>query len=189
MLAMADPAKKRATYEDLVAAPEHQVAEILNGELVLHPRPSPRHAVASSVLGAELVGPFHIGRHGPGGWVILDEPELHLNDDVLVPDVAGWRRERMPEIPEAVGIVVRPDWVCEVLSPSTEARDRADKVPIYAREGIGHVWLVDPIACTLEAFRLDGQTYRLMGTSRDEARVRIEPFEAVELELATLWRR
>jgi Uma2 family endonuclease len=189
MLAMADPAKKRATYEDLVAAPEHLVAEILNGELVLHPRPAPPHALASSILGTELIGPFHIGRNGPGGWVILFEPELHLNEDVLVPDLAGWRRERMPQIQDAVGIKLPPDWVCEVLSPSTRARDRADKLPIYAREGIGHVWFVDPIACTLEAFRLDGQTYRLMGTWRDEARVRIEPFEAIELELSTLWRR
>jgi Uma2 family endonuclease len=186
---MADPAKKRATYDDLLAAPENQVAEILNGELVLHPRPAPPHALASSILGAELVGPFHIGRNGPGGWVILDEPELHLSEDVLVPDVAGWRRERMPEIPEAVGITIPPDWVCEVLSPSTRARDRADKLPIYAREGTGHVWLVDPIARTLESFRLDGETYRLMGTLRDEARVRIEPFDALELELATLWKR
>jgi len=129
MLTMADPAKKRATYDDVLAAPEHQVAEILNGELVLHPRPAARHAVAHSILGAELIGQFYIGRNGPGGWVILFEPELHLNDDVLVPDVAGWRRERMPEIPDVVGIQLSPDWVCEVLSPSTQARDSRRQAP------------------------------------------------------------
>jgi Uma2 family endonuclease len=189
MLAMADPAKKRATYEDLVAVPVGKVAEIINGELVVHPRPASRHALSESDLGAELIGSFHIGRNGPGGWVILFEPELHLGDDVLVPDVAGWRRERMPEIPEVVGFTLPPDWLCEVLSPSTKAVDRADKLPIYARERVGNVWLIDPLAQTLEAFRLDGETYRLMGTWRDEARVRIEPFEALELELALLWRR
>jgi len=185
MLAMADPAKKRASYDDVLAAPEHHVAEILNGELVLRPRPAPPHAVACSILGAELIGPFFIGRNGPGGWVILFEPELHLNDDVLVPDVAAWRRERMPEIPDVAGIKLPPDWICEVLSPSTQARDRADKLPIYAREGIEHVWLVDP----LEGLRLDEETYRLKGRWRDEARVRLAPFDSIELELATLWMR
>jgi Uma2 family endonuclease len=141
------------------------------------------------VLGAELIGPFHIGRTGPGGWVILFEPELHLREDVLVPDVAGWRRERMPEIPNVVGFELAPDWVCEVLSPSTKAVDRADKLPIYAREKTEHVWFVDPIVRTLEAFRLDGDTYRLAGTWRDEARVRLAPFDAIELELTNLWKR
>jgi len=189
MLSMAEPAKKRATYEDLVAVPSHKVAEIINGELVVHPRPASLHAVASSVLGAELSGPFHTGRNGPGGWVILDEPELHLGEDVLIPDVAGWRRTRMPEIPDVVGFRLPPDWLCEVLSPSTEARDRADKLPIYAREKVSHVWLVDPIARTLEALRLDGDTFRLIGAWRDEARVRVDPFDAIELELSVLWRR
>jgi Uma2 family endonuclease len=189
MLAMADAAKKRATYEDLVAVPEGKVAELINGDLVVHPRPALAHAAASSVLGSELVGPFHIGRNGPGGWVILDEPELHLGEDVVVPDVAGWRREHMPEMPDVVGVTLAPDWVCEVLSPSTKAMDRADKLPIYAREKVGNVWLVDPLARTLEVFRLDGDTFRLIGTWRDDARVRIEPFGAIELELALLWKR
>jgi Uma2 family endonuclease len=189
MLAMAEAAKKRATYEDLAAVPDGKVAEIINGELIVHPRPASPHAVSASVLGIELGGPFHIGRNGPGGWVILDEPELHLGEDVLVPDVAGWRRERMPEIPDVVGFKLPPDWLCEVLSPSTKATDRADKLPIYAREKVGNVWLIDPLARTLEAFRLDGETFRLMGTWRDEARVRIEPFAAIELELALLWKR
>jgi Uma2 family endonuclease len=186
---MADPAKKRATYADLVAVPEGKVAEIINGELVVHQRPASPHALSESILGAELIGPFHVGRNGPGGWVILFEPELHLGDDVLVPDVAGWQRERMPEIPDVVGFTLAPDWLCEVLSPSTKAIDRADKLPIYARERVEHVWLIEPLDRTLEAFKLDGETYRLLGTWRDEARVRIDPFGALELELSLLWRR
>src|SRR5690606_30130204 len=125
------------------------------------PRPAAIHAVAASVLGGELSGPFHRGRGGPGGWVILDEPELHLGGDVLVPDLAGWRRERMPEIPDAAGFELAPDWVCEVLSPSTEAVDRAQKVRLYAREGVAHVWLLNPRGRTLEVLALDGSGYRI----------------------------
>jgi Uma2 family endonuclease len=188
MLAMSEPAKKRATYEDLVAVPDHKVAEILNGELVVHPRPASLHARAASALGFALGGPFDLGRDGPGGWIILDEPELHLRNDVLVPDLAGWRRTRMPELPDAPAFELAPDWVCEVLSPSTEAMDRADKLPIYAREQVSHVWFVDPRTRTLEALRLDGATFRVIATWRDEAQLRAEPFEAIELELATLWK-
>ena len=184
---MADPARRRATYEELLAVPEHLVAEIINGELVTSPRPAPRHARAASSLGGELHGPFDRGRNGPGGWIKLDEPELHLHGDVLVPDLAGWRRERMPELPEAAAFELAPDWACEVLSPATAARDRADKVPIYLREGVSYVWLVDPLNQTLEALRLESGAYRLIGTWRGSAVVRVEPFDALALELSALW--
>jgi Uma2 family endonuclease len=140
-------------------------------------------------LGVELGGPFDRGKGGPGGWVILDEPELHLRGGhVLVPDLAGWRRERMPRVPlEAAAFELAPDWVCEVLSPSTEAGDRADKMPIYAAERVAHAWLVDPVVRTLEVHRLDGETYRVVGVRRDAARARAEPFDAIELELGALW--
>ena len=180
---------RRATYEDLLRVPEHLVAEIINGELVTSPRPASPHARAASSIGGELYGPFDRGRGGPGGWVILDEPELHLLGHVLVPDLAGWQRARMPEMPDATAFELAPDWVCEVLSPSTAAIDRADKVPIYARAGVGHVWLVDPILKTLEARRLDAGSYRLLATSRGDVNARIEPFDAVELELSALWSR
>ena len=184
---MADAARRRATYDDLRRVPEHLVAEIIGGELTTSPRPAALHAQAASSLGGELYGPFQRGRGGPGGWIILDEPELHLGADVLVPDLAGWRRERLPELPDVVAFELAPDWVCEVLSPSTVARDRADKVPIYLRERVGYVWLVDPASQTLEAFQLEGSGYRLLGTWRGNAAVRVEPFAALELDLSALW--
>jgi Uma2 family endonuclease len=186
---MGDPAKRGATYEDLLAVPDHIVAELINGALITSPRPASRHALASSVLGSELTGPFHRGKGGPGGWILLDEPELHLRSDILVPDLAGWRRARMPELPDAAAFELAPDWVCEVLSPSTAAIDRAEKMPIYARERVPHLWLVDPIARTLEAFHLENDRWTLLGTWRDDARVRAEPFTELELELASLWAR
>lgn len=186
---MGAPAKRRATYEDLLAVPDHQVAEILDGELFTSPRPASPHARAASDLGSELIFPFDKGRGGPGGWIILFEPELHLGEHVLVPDLAGWRRERMPEMPHVPAFELAPDWICEVLSPSTVARDRVRKLPIYAKERVRHVWLVDPDAQTLEVFRLDGEGWRLVGTWEGDARLRAEPFDAVELELGGLWSR
>jgi Uma2 family endonuclease len=186
---MADPARRRATYEDLLAAPAEVVAEIIHGTLVTQPRPAARHARASSRLGIDLGGPFDRGKGGPGGWVLLDEPELHLEGHVLVPDLAGWRRTRMPELPDATAFELAPDWVCEVLSAGTVASDRADKLPIYAGAGIPHAWYVDPLARTLEVFHLAGEHYALTQTFKDDAKVRADPFAAVELDLAALWER
>jgi Uma2 family endonuclease len=187
--AMADPARRRATHEDLVRVPSNLVAEIVDGVLLTQPRPASLHAVAASVLGGELSGPFHRGRGGPGGWVILDEPELHLDEDVLVPDLAGWRRERMPEVPDAPAFELPPDWVCEVLSPSTETLDRAQKVPLYAGAGVSHVWLLNPRARTLEVLALDGAVYRIVNVFAENAAVRTVPFDAIEIELGALWAR
>src|ERR1700729_1449695 len=131
---MGAPAKRRATYQDLLDVPEHLVAEIIDGALITQPRPASRHARAASRLGAELDGPFARGKGGPGGWILLDEPELHLHGDIVVPDLAGWRRERMPELPDAAAFELAPDWICEVLSPGAAARDRTEKMPLYARE-------------------------------------------------------
>jgi Uma2 family endonuclease len=178
---------KPATYADLEALPPHVVGEIIAGALHVSPRPAAPHAQASSRLAGELMGPFDKGRHGPGGWILLFEPELHLGEDVLVPDLAGWRRERMPQPPRTAAFTLAPDWLCEVLSPSTAAWDRASKLPVYSREGVRHVWLVDPELRTLEVFRLDGAHYTLLVTHAGKSRVRAEPFEACELELAYLW--
>jgi Uma2 family endonuclease len=185
------PAEKRQTvYEAFLAVPPHQVAEIIHGELRTFPRPASRHARAATRLGMKLGGPFDLGEgDGPGGWILLEELELRMHGHILVPDLAGWRRERMPEMPDAPFFELAPDWVCEVLSPSTAATDRADKMPIYAETAVRHAWLVDPIASTLEAFSLEEGGWRVLGTWRGDARVRVPPFEAMELELASLWAR
>lgn len=184
------PKKGPATYADIEALPEHVVGEILDGELIVSPRPASPHAIASSRLGVELGGPFDRGKGGgPGGWVILDEPELHFGSNVMVPDLAGWRRERMSQVPDVPFFELPPDWLCEVLSPATARIDRSRKMRHYARAGVRHVWLVDPIATTLEVYRLDGDGWRLVDTYDGDAKVRPEPFDAIELELVNLWSR
>ncbi len=184
---MTSAASKRATYADLQAVSDDKIAEILDGVLYTQPRPGSSHAFAVSGLSADLTTPFQRGRGGPGGWVILFEPELHLGEDVLVPDIAGWRRERMPEVPVTSAFVLVPDWVCEALSPSTAGRDRTIKLQIYRREGVKHLWFLDPLAKTLEVFRLDAEGYRLAATFAGDATIRAEPFDAIELELGLLW--
>jgi Uma2 family endonuclease len=181
--------KRPATYDDLLAVPDHLVAEIIDGELYTSPRPAPRHAVATSGLGADLSGPYDRGRGGPGGWWILDEPELHLGQDILVPDIAGWQRTRMPDIPEEAFFRRAPDWLCESLSPSTERIDRGKKLRIYAREGVSHVWLVNPVTETLEACQLEEGRWTLLGTHAGDVEARVDPFEGVSLELWRLWGR
>lgn len=177
------------------AAPETMVAEILDGELHTMPRPARRHTRSASKLGGELYGPFWRGIGGPGGWMILDEPEIHLGPkpDIVVPDLAGWRLERMPdeveEDDERAYYDVAPDWVCEILSPRTEAVDRGKKMRIYRREGVRHAWLINPVTRTLEVYRLEGQHWTLLDTFEDDAVVRAEPFDAIELSLAVLWSR
>ena len=188
---MAPPVRERRQelYERYQQVPEHLVAEIVRGTLYVMPRPAPRHANASSVLGGDLNGPFQRGRGGPGGWWILDEPELHLVElEPMIPDLAGWRVERMPELPETAYFTVVPDWVCEVVSKSTEALDREKKLPLYAEQGVKHAWLVDPIAQTLEVRTLgDEGQWREVRVYQGDAKVRAVPFEAIEIELGGLW--
>ncbi|CAN5488040.1 hypothetical protein BH23ACI1_BH23ACI1_31870 [soil metagenome] len=188
-MAHSERARRRATYDDLLAVPGHLVAEILDGELYTTPRPAPRHADASSGLGGALRGPFDRGRGGPGGWRILFEPELHLgpDEDIVVPDLAGWRRERLPRLPDEAFFRLPPDWVCEVLSPSTAAMDRVKKLTIYARERVSHAWLTDPIARTLEVLRLQSGRWTIAGTWAGADAVRAEPFEALAIDLTLLW--
>lgn len=179
------PFKKGATYDDLVRVPEHYVAEMFDGELYASPRPAVPHARAATKLAAKLDDPFDFD--GPGGWIFLVEPELHFGNDVLVPDIAGWRRERLPALPNDAYLTLAPDWVCEVLSPSTEAIDRGQKLRIYAREGVAHAWLLDPSRQTVEVLVLEAGSLEPLEQHHGDANMRARPFDAIELTLRALW--
>jgi Uma2 family endonuclease len=190
MLHFVDEAKRPrrpATYEDLLKVPDNLVAEIVDGVLYTSPRPAGPHTVVASVLGAQLLTPFHLAQGGPGGWWILDEPELHFGEDVVVPDLAGWRDERMPEAPAGAFITLAPDWLCEVLSPSTSKLDRGEKLGVYARVRVPCVWFLDPRTRTLDILLLEGSRYTLRATHADDKSVRAVPFGAVAIDLAPLW--
>jgi Uma2 family endonuclease len=184
---MLNPAKKPVTYADLEAVPSNLVAEILGGELVTHPRPAPKHASASSSLTGEISPAFQKGRSGPGGWLFLDEPELHLGFDVVVPDIAGWKKERSSTLAEKAYIETAPDWICEILSPSTERYDRGIKRQIYAQAGVQYLWFVNPQEQVLEAFKLSGKDWLLIGTVIAGQEVSIEPFNAISFSLSVLF--
>jgi len=176
-----------ATHEPLIEIPDHLMRQVITGELVVSPRPANDHAVACSTLGSELLGPFQRGREGPGGWWIVGKPEMHFGGDVLVPDLAGWRRTRLPVVERAPFFSITPDWVCEVLSPATVGLDRVRKKRIYAREGVEHVWLVDPVGHTLETYQLQEGRWVELGSWWESDHVRAAPFDAIELELEALW--
>lgn len=182
------PALRGASYPDILAAPENMVAELVGGDLYLQPRPAAPHAEAASVLGMIVGPPFRLGQGGPGGWVIQDEPELHFGADVLVPDLAGWVRADHPELDLSVAFFERaPNWVCEVLSPSTRGHDRVRKLPIYAAAGVGYSWLVDPLARTIEVFESRDGLWTLLVTLEGGVVARAKPFDAVELDVSPMW--
>lgn len=181
------PFDREATYDDLVKLPDLYVAEIVSGELHASPRPSFKHVDAGSRLGIVLGPPFQQGRGGPGGWRILDEPELHFGRDVLVPDLAGWWRIRMPTVPDAAYSSLAPDWVCEILSPSTALFDRTHKLGIYARESVPFAWLIDPIARTLEVLRLDAGGWSMVTSHAGDDVVPAAPFADIDFDLRALW--
>jgi Uma2 family endonuclease len=183
-------APRPATYADVLAAPEHMVAEIVEGTLYTTPRPAARHAYAETMIARDLSSAFHLppgDPAGPGGWWMLFEPELHLSADVVVPDIAGWRRERLAAIPDTPTITQAPDWVCEVVSPRTGTLDRGRKMRVYAREGVAHMWIVDPVTRTLEVYRLGADVWLAVSAHGDGDHVRVEPFDAIVIDLARWW--
>ena len=189
---MQETLTRRATYADLEEVPPHLVAEILVGRLVTHPRPTGRHSSVHFRLGNVLGAIFEIGLGGPGGWRFLTEPELHMGGDVAVPELAGWRNEHIPGPPapdplERVKIRLAPDWVCEILSPSTEKYDRNEKREIYASAGVKHLWLVDPRIELLEVFALSTGRWTLVHTFANDDAVRVVPFEAGAFRLGRIW--
>ncbi|PWG62940.1 Uma2 family endonuclease [Spiribacter halobius] len=179
----------RDLYAAIAALPEGVTGEIIDGQLHTQPRPAGRHILAGSNLGAELLPAYGKGRGGPGGWWILIEPEVHFvrNAEVLVPDLAGWRRERMPELPEDQRFEVVPDWVCEILSPATASRDREVKMPVYARYGVRYAWIVDPRERTLEAYDRRDDALELVAAYQEADEVCAAPFEAAVFRVGALW--
>ncbi len=177
----------RATYQDVLDAPSNMVAEVIDGTLYTNPRPAMPHATASSDLFGIISPAFRYGRGGPGGWWIIFEPELHLGKDIVVPDIAGWRRERMPERPTGAYCTLAPDWVCEALSPSTRKIDLGDKKIVYARAGVSYLWFVDPDERSLEALVLHKGEWMLIDKLFDYATVSLPPFDAISIDLGELW--
>lgn len=180
--------ENKMTYADLEALPERSSGELIAGELYLSRRPTVRHLVATTRLASVLLGPFDRGDEGPGGWLLVSKPQLRMGEDALVADLAGWHKDRVSHTPHSA-FAMAPDWVCEVLAPQTMALDRAIKLPLYARAGVKHVWLMDPERMTLEAFQLHEGRYLLLITHAGMKNVRVEPFESLELELPYLWGR
>jgi Uma2 family endonuclease len=174
-------------YQELLNLPENMHGEIIDGELHVQPRPAPKHALASSYLGSDLVGPYGKGRGGPGGWWIIDEPEIHLGSDVFVPDIAGWKKERMPLLPKTAYFDLSPDWICEVISQSTARKDRVLKMPLYAKNKVQYIWLIEPTTQILEAYQLEGQYWKLIGTFAEGDKVSIAPFSEISIDLSFLW--
>jgi Uma2 family endonuclease len=184
---MRKPATKRATYADVLNAPPHMVAELIDGALEMQPRPVPRHARSAARLGTSLGGPFDLGSGGPGGWIFMVEPELHLGENVVVPDLAGWRRERMPVVSDDAFVTLAPDWLCEILSPSTEMLDRNAKRRIYGEAGVAFLWLLDPRTRSLEAFQLVAGKWLLVGVAEADEPVSFVPFDAISFPLSDLF--
>ncbi|MGC8492714.1 MAG: Uma2 family endonuclease [Syntrophobacteraceae bacterium] len=184
---MREPAKKKATYDDLFGIPDNTIGEIIDGELIVHPRPSRKHIRAASSLGFEIGPAYQSGKGGPGGWIILVEPEIQLGEQTMVPDLTGWKRERFPVTEETNWISVAPDWVCEVLSPSTALRDRTKKKEIYAQAKVGHLWLVDPYNMTVEIYRLGSGAFDPVGVYGGKYKALLEPFTEIEIDLGNLW--
>lgn len=183
---MSKPADRIATYDDLVNVPDNMVGEILSGSLVTHPRPSPKHSLAASAIGALLFTNFQSSENTDGWW-ILDEPECHLAADVVVPDIAGWRKATMPVLPETAWFDIPPDWVCEILSPATAKYDRGVKREIYAREKISYYWIVDPVERLIEVFAWQNGRWILEMAVTDEQTVHLPPFEQLPFDLSILW--
>jgi len=179
--------KRRATYEDMVAVPEHLKPQIIDGELYIFPHPATRHTLSTTMLLGQLFPAFHMALDGPGGWWIFHEPWVQFGENILVPDLAGWRCNRLPEIPDENTFAIPPDWVCEVLSPSTERIDRGRKRRIFAREGVRHLWFVDPREKSVEVYELEGTELVMRTAHNGDEPIRAMPFEAIEIPLTYLW--
>jgi hypothetical protein len=185
---MSAPARKLATYADLERYPEQVHAEIVSGDIYVVPSGLPRHGRSASGVIVSIAGPFDVDPKGPGGWWILTEIDVELTPhDIVRPDVSGWRRERVPFISDELPVRIRPDWICEVTSPSNVRHDRLTKASLYASQGVPFYWIVDPEARVLEAFELSDERWLRLGAWSDGDTARIRPFDAVALDVGTLF--
>ena len=184
---MTEQARKKTVYDDLYNLPENMIGEIIDGELVASPRPSPEHMFTLSILGNEVGPPYNMGRGGPGGWIILDEVEIALGEDIFVPDLSGWKKERFFKPEGQNWISIAPDWICEILSPSSIRQDRIIKSIVYAKHKIPYFWLIDPRNKTLDVFRLESGRWISLGVYAENDKVRAEPFQETEIDLSALW--
>lgn len=185
---MAEPLRRPASWQDILDAPEGLKAEVIAGELLLHPRPRLEHGRSQAILSSHLSPPFDLGNGGPGGWWIVVEPDVLFGEhDIVSPDLAGWRRSTLPELPNEQPISTPPDWVCEVISPTSARRDRITKTSLYLTGGVSYYWLIDPELRSLEALRADGGRWTLLGAWTDGHHVAVPPFEAVELDVGSLF--
>ena len=175
-------------YQQLEQLPDNLTGEVINGQLHTSPRPAGPHGLVTSILGMDIGTAYHRGRNGPGGWWIIDEPECHLPmHDICVPDIAGRRRETMPEIPQDQRFTTAPDWICEVISPSTTNLDRTEKLPSYAQCGVEYLWLIDPLAKVAEILQLSDDNFLLLGTHCGDKQFCAPPFDAIIIDMADLW--
>ena len=185
---MSELAKRKATYQDLYKIPDNATGEIIDGEIIVTPRPSRKHVICTTALGAAVTAPYQFGQgNGPGGWIFAIEPEIGLGEQIMVPDLAGWKRERFPVEEDHNWISAVPDWVCEILSPSTFRTDKVKKMPVYAHHGVGHIWLIDPVAMTMDVFRLESGKWVLLVSFAENDKLRAEPFQEIEIDLEALW--
>jgi Uma2 family endonuclease len=187
----ASEAQHAATAADLLAIPEpERFHEVIDGELVRKAAPSGPHGRAQSRVVAKIGGPYdrRPGGRAPGGWWIVTEVEIELEvRQVYRPDVTGWRRERLPELPDQTPITVRPDWVCEILSESNARNDLVRKMRGYHRAGVPHYWIVDPREQTLTVYRWTAEGFLLALAAERHERVRAEPFADIELFVGSLF--
>lgn len=184
---MTEPARKRATYDDLYTIPKNMVGEIIDGDIVASPRPSRKHGYSASIIGNELGPPYNMGRGGPGGWIIIGEPEISFGDNILVPDLAGWKKERFPESEDHNWISISPDWVCEIISQGSIRIDRVEKMGIYVQHMVSYFWIIDPSNKTFEALKNEAGRWLIIGTYAEDDKVRAEPFQEIEIDLNCLW--
>ncbi len=188
---MIESVKSNADYADLYSIPENMIGEIIDGELYAMPRPSPRHCNTASSLGIIIGYYYKIGMNGGiGGWWILDKPGIHFSDlkeDIMVPDISGWKKEKMPELPAETYFSVTPDWICEILSPATAAHDRKKKLPKYAKFGVSYFWIVDPANRTVEILKLKNGEYSVSAVYCEDDKMKAEPFTEILIDLKNIW--